>query len=231
MYCNTAITALFRCCAGLVIITALILLCLRVVPPPTSAFMLIRQFEQTTHNAPGPVIRYQWTSGKNIPAHMALVVVAAEDQNFPHHRGFDFAAITRAMRDNARTKRVRGASTITQQVAKNLFLWPDKSYVRKGLEAILTVGLELLWPKKRILEVYLNIAEFGDGIYGVEAAALCFFGKPASRLTRDEAATLAAVLPDPRTLSALYPSHYVQSRSRWIRTQMRQLGPAHVSWP
>ncbi|GAB1409184.1 monofunctional biosynthetic peptidoglycan transglycosylase [Desulfovibrionales bacterium] len=214
---------------GLALLT--VLLCLRVLPPPTSAFMLIRYAEHITRQAPGPSIRYHWTSGKNIPAHMALAVVAAEDQNFPRHWGFDFQAITKAMRDNQHTSRIRGASTITQQVAKNLFLWSGKSYVRKGLEAVFTVALELLWSKERILEVYLNIAEFGDGTYGVEAAATRFFGKSASTLTRDEAATLAAVLPNPRTLSAHRPSGYVQRRSQWIRTQMRQLGPAYISWP
>lgn len=166
----------------------------------------------------------------NIPRHMALAVVAAEDQNFPHHFGFDVDAITRAVEHNEKGRTVRGASTISQQVAKNLFLWSGRSYVRKGLEAGLTVLIELLWPKKRILEVYLNIAEFGDGTYGVNAAARRFFNKPPDRLTAQEAALLAAVLPSPKRSSATHPSAYVRQRAQWIQTQMRQLGPDHIDW-
>jgi monofunctional biosynthetic peptidoglycan transglycosylase len=150
--------------------------------------------------------------------------VAAEDQKFPHHHGFDVQAIQDAMDEADEGERLRGASTITQQTAKNLFLWGGRSFVRKGLEAYFTVLLELEWPKRRILEVYLNIAEFGDGVYGAEAAANQFFHKPASQLSAHEAALLASVLPNPKKLHAERPSPYVQRHSEWIERQVRQLG-------
>jgi monofunctional glycosyltransferase len=155
-------------------------------------------------------------------------VVAAEDQKFPSHRGFDVESIGDAWEQRARG-RVRGASTISQQVAKNLFLWSGRSWVRKGFEAWFTVLIESLWSKQRILEVYLNVAEFGPGIYGAEAAAQRHFGKPAAALTRREAALLAAVLPDPRAMRAAVPSAYVARRARWIERQAAQLGgPAYL---
>lgn len=207
-----------------------IIFILRFVPPPTSAFMLVRHVERLTGSAPGPAVMYMWTSMDNIPEHMALAVVAAEDQNFPHHFGFDVDAIARAMEHNRQKSSIRGASTISQQVAKNLFLWSGRSYLRKGLEAGLTVLIELMWPKKRILEVYLNIAEFGDGTYGVKAASRRFFNKTPDKLTVREAALLASVLPSPRRSSASHPSAYVRQRTEWIQNQMRQLGPGHIDW-
>ena len=154
-----------------------------------------------------------------------LAVIAAEDQKFPEHWGFDVAAIEKALDHNERHEnRVRGASTLSQQTVKNLFLWDGRSWVRKGLEAGLTLGVETVWSKKRILTVYLNIAEFGDGVFGVEAASQRYFGKPASRLTMSEAALLAAVLPNPLRFKASTPSGYVRSRQAWIMRQMRQLG-------
>ena len=134
------------------------------------------------------------------------------------------------MEHNEKGRTIRGASTISQQVAKNLFLWSGRSYVRKGMEAGLTVLIELMWSKQRILEVYLNIAEFGDGTYGVQAAAKRFFNKTPDTMTAREAALLAAVLPSPRRLSAARPSAYVRQRAQWIQTQMRQLGPDHIDW-
>ena len=156
---------------------------------------------------------------------MGLAVIAAEDQKFPDHWGFDIAAIEKAVAHNERNEnRVRGASTLSQQTAKNLFLWDGRSYVRKGLEAGLTLGMEVVWTKRRILTVYLNIAEFGDGIFGVEEASQRYFHKPASRLTASEAALLAAVLPNPIRFKANAPSGYVRQRQQWILRQMRQLG-------
>jgi len=149
---------------------------------------------------------------------------ASEDQKFPEHWGFDVPAIEKAYALNQHSHRVHGASTISQQVAKNLFLWSGRSYIRKGLEAYFTVLIEALWPKRRILEVYLNIAEFGYGTYGAEAAAQRFFHKPASRLSRDDSAVLAAVLPNPERYSAAAPSRYVQLRREWILSQMQALG-------
>ena len=151
-------------------------------------------------------------------------MVASEDQKFPEHSGFDVEAIEKAYALNQHNHKVRGASTISQQVAKNLFLWPGRSYFRKGLEACFTVLIERLWPKRRILEIYLNVAEFGVGTYGAEAAAERFFHKPAARLTRADAAVLAAVLPNPEHFSAAAPSRYVQQRREWILGQMQALG-------
>jgi monofunctional glycosyltransferase len=168
--------------------------------------------------------RYQWVDLEKISPNAALAVIAAEDQQFPFHTGFDLKSIREAVRENAHRKRPRGASTISQQVAKNLFLWNGGGYVRKALEAWFTVLIELLWPKERILEVYLNVAQFGRGVFGVEAASQAFWRKPAARLSRTEAATLAAVLPNPIRFRADRPSRYVQSRRDWILGQMSGLG-------
>jgi len=203
---------------------ALVILCLRWVPPPTSAFMVIRHFERLAASEEVPSIRWTWVARDQISPFVALAVLAAEDQRFPEHRWFDFIAIRQAMEHNVQSARLRGGSTISQQTAKNLFLWGGRSYLRKGLEAWLTLYLELLWSKGRILEVYLNIAEFGDGIYGVHAASAHFFGKTPDRLTRHEAALLAAVLPSPRRFHADRPSPYLQSRVRWIHANMNRLG-------
>ncbi len=194
-----------------------ILLSLRWLPPPTSAFML--QSEVT-----GSAMHYQWVPWAHISPHLPVAVMASEDQKFPRHWGFDFDAISKAVDENKWRRRPRGASTITQQVSKNLFLWSGRSYLRKGLEAYLTVVLELIWPKRRIIEVYLNIAQFGPGIYGVEAASRSYFYKSASQLSKSEASLLAAVLPNPRKLKAADPSDYVRQRAREIEAQMEQLG-------
>lgn len=199
---------------GFVVLTSLPVVLMRWWNPFSSAFML----------EAGTEAHYQWVDLEQISPHAALAVIASEDQQFPFHTGFDLKSIREAVRENAHRKRPRGASTITQQVAKNLFLWNGASYVRKGLEAWLTVLIETLWPKERILEVYLNIAEFGRGVYGVEAAARRFFHKPAAQLSRAEAATLAAVLPNPIRLHADRPSVYVSQRRDWIMGQMRGLG-------
>jgi monofunctional biosynthetic peptidoglycan transglycosylase len=202
-------------------------LALRYVDPPTSAFMLRDRLG--THAAEvGTPIQHVWVPWSAISPHAAVAAVAAEDQKFPHHAGFDVHAIRMAVESrlaaDAGGEPLRGASTISQQVAKNLFLWPARSWLRKGIEAALTLLIEALWPKRRILEVYLNIAQFGDDVYGVEAAARHFFGKAASEVSADEAALLAAVLPNPLRLSIARPSPYVRERQRWIRRQMRQLG-------
>lgn len=181
---------------------------------------LERYFSGNNHGA----IRYEWTDWTQISPYMALAVVASEDQLFPHHSGFDFESMRKALEAQSRDGHLRGASTITQQVAKNLFLWTGRSYLRKGCEAYFTVLLELLWPKKRILEVYLNIAEFGDGIYGVRAAAETYLRKSPSTLTRSEAALLAAVLPNPKRFKVRTPSPHVMQRRHWIQRQMESLG-------
>lgn len=196
-----------------------------IVPVPFSAVMVERQIGAWLQGDFGYVAHSDWVSMGEISPWMGLAVIAAEDQTFPDHWGFDVAAIEKALSHNERNEnRIRGASTLSQQTVKNLFLWDGRSWLRKGLEAGLTVGVETVWSKKRILTVYLNIAEFGDGVFGVEAAAQRYFGKPASRLTPSEAALLAAVLPNPLRFKAAAPSGYVRSRQAWILRQMRQLG-------
>ena len=196
-----------------------------VMPVPFSAVMAERQIGAWFQGDFGYVAHSDWVSMDEISPWMGLAVIAAEDQTFPDHWGFDVSAIEKALSHNERNEnRIRGASTLSQQTVKNLFLWDGRSWLRKGLEAGLTVGVETVWSKKRILTVYLNIAEFGDGVFGVEAAAQRYFGKPASRLTQSEAALLAAVLPNPLRFKAAAPSGYVRSRQAWILRQMRQLG-------
>jgi len=201
-----------------------LVLCFRWVPPPTSAFMMQRSMQKLFNHEKKITIQYRWVNWESISPWMALAVIAAEDQKFPLHRGFDFESISDAVKDSRRGRRLRGASTITQQLAKNLFLGPDKNFVRKGLEAYLTVLLEWLWPKQRILEVYLNIAEFADGTYGVAAAAETLLGKSPDELTSYDAALFAAVLPNPKRMFIKNPSPYVQTRTLWIEQQMQQLG-------
>lgn len=196
-----------------------------VMPVPFSAVMVERQLGAWLSGDFGYVAHSDWVSMDEISPWMGLAVIAAEDQKFPEHWGFDVSAIEKALAHNERNEnRIRGASTLSQQTAKNLFLWDGRSWVRKGLEAGLTLGMETVWSKKRILTVYLNIAEFGDGVFGVEAAAQRYFHKPASRLSLSEAALLAAVLPNPLRFKANAPSGYVRSRRAWIMRQMRQLG-------
>ena len=205
----------------------LVVLALRWLDPPTSAFILARQWEQL-RGGRAAAIHHRWVDFDRISPHLAVAVIAAEDQRFPDHFGFDLAAIHRALAHNARGRTVRGASTISQQTAKNLFLWSGRSYLRKGLEAGLTLGLEMLWPKRRILEVYLNLAEFGDGVFGARAAAERIFHTSPDRLSRQQAALLASVLPDPGGLDAGRPSVHVQQKARWVRAQMEQLGGARL---
>ena len=202
----------------------LLVLVLRFVPPPTSAVMLERLASQRLDGHADFRIQQAWVPWKSISPWAALAVMAGEDQKFPFHHGFDLESINQAIDAADAGARLRGASTISQQTAKNLFLWNGRSFVRKGLEAYFTVLLELTWPKQRILEVYLNIAEFGNGIYGVDAASHAFFHVAPARLNETQAARLAAVLPSPRRLHANAPSAYVLRRSNWIMRQMDQLG-------
>ena len=205
----------FGAVVALVFLTVLLF---RFVNPPTSAFMLAYQLG----TAPEP-LRQEWVPMAEISPWMPLAVVASEDQRFPYHAGVDFEAIRKAVSEYKAGEGLRGASTITQQTAKNLFLWNGRSFVRKALEAVLALGIDGLWPKERVLEVYLNIAEFGPGIYGVEAASQIYFGKPARQLSQTQAARLAAVLPNPKVLSVTAPTAYVQERVVWIQQQMNQL--------
>ncbi|HLZ97883.1 MAG TPA: monofunctional biosynthetic peptidoglycan transglycosylase [Steroidobacteraceae bacterium] len=196
----------------------------RWINPPYSAFMAEARIAAWTSRDSSYVFRHSWVDLRRISPNLPLAVVASEDQKFPEHWGFDVESIERAYALNQHSHRVRGASTISQQVAKNLFLWSGRSYFRKGLEAYFTLLIEGFWPKRRILEIYLNIAEFGYGTYGAEAAAQRYFHKSAARLSRSDAAVLAAVLPNPVRLSAAAPSRYVQLRRDWILRQMQALG-------
>lgn len=213
-----------------VLATVLQVVVLRFVDPPFSAFMVARQLEAWAEGDWRFRVAYDWRDLEDISAHVPLAMVAAEDQRFAEHFGFDLKAIEKAHKSNARGRRVRGGSTITQQAAKNLFLWQGSSrpsrWVRKGVEAWYTLLIEALWPKHRILEVYVNIVELGDGVYGAQAAARTFFNKNASRLAPAEAARMAAVLPSPRRYSIARPGPYVQRRSRAIQRQMRYIGGA-----
>jgi len=206
--------------------TALPVLMLRWFHPTTSALMVEARVAAWRAGVRGYRSEYQWASLEQISPHAAIAVIASEDQQFPFHAGFDFDSIREAVRASDHGKRLRGASTISQQVAKNLFLWSGHSFVRKGLEAWFTVLIETLWPKERILEMYLNIAQFGDRIYGVQAAAQHFWHKSARSLDSRDAALLAAVLPNPHLLRVDRPSRYVIARREWILGQMRDLGGA-----
>ena len=197
---------------------------LRWVNPPYSAFMAQTQLSAWAKHDRTYVFRHRWVDLNQISPNLPLAVVASEDQKFPEHWGFDVEAIEKAYEMNQHSHRVHGASTISQQVAKNLFLWSGRSYFRKGLEAYFTLLIEACWPKRRILEIYLNIAEFGYGVYGAEAAAQRFFHVPAAKLSRSDSAVLAAVLPNPERLIAAAPSAYVQQRRDWILGQMQALG-------
>jgi monofunctional biosynthetic peptidoglycan transglycosylase len=218
----------------LIVLSALLLLIgsvigLRWINPPTSAFMLAARMQAFFDGDRRYRTEYQWVDLEAMSPQAAIAVIAAEDQQFPYHFGFDLKSIREAVRAHERGDKLRGASTITQQVAKNLYLWSGRSFVRKGLEAVLTLSMEAALPKERILEIYLNVAQFGRGIYGVEAAARHFFHKHASALTREESALLAVVLPNPHQLKVDAPSRYVLGQRDWILKQMASLGgPAYL---
>lgn len=204
--------------------TALAVLVMRWVPPLTTAFIVDGYVSAWLDRDFSWHADQRWTPYERISRHAKLAVISSEDQKFAFHPGFDFEAIDAAIKARERGKPLRGASTITQQVAKNLFLWPGQSFVRKGLEAYLTLLIELLWPKQRILEIYLNVAEFGPGVYGVGAAAPRFFRTDPANLTQGQSALLAAVLPNPKRFRVDHPSAYVDRRQAWIIEQMNQLG-------
>jgi len=215
---------IFGVLAACLLASILLVLSFRWINPPFSAFMAETRMMAWLQHDSRYASTHVWVDLNRISPNLGLAVIASEDQKFPAHWGFDVAAIEKAYQLNQHSHKVRGASTISQQVAKNLFLWSGRSYLRKGLEAYFTVLIEACWPKRRILEVYLNIAEFGFGIYGAEAAARRFFHEPAVRLTRGDAALLAAVLPNPERYSAAAPSAYVQRRREQILAQMQALG-------
>ncbi|GAB1596546.1 monofunctional biosynthetic peptidoglycan transglycosylase [Lysobacter claricitrinus] len=197
---------------------------LRFVDPWFSSFMAIRQFEAWGEGDFRFGVAYDWRDLDRISPSVPVALVAAEDQRFADHFGFDFQAMEKAEQANARGRKLRGGSTISQQLAKNLFLWGGRSYVRKGVEAWYTLLIEAMWPKQRIIEVYANVVEFGDGVYGAQAASRRYFGKDASRLTPSDASRLAAVLPAPKRYSVARPGPYVARRARAIQHQMAMIG-------
>lgn len=201
---------------------------LRVMPAYTSSFMLHYQVSRWFSEREMPPLRHEWVSWDQISPQVKLAVIAAEDQRFADHHGIDMVAIEKAMEHNQRSRRKRGASTISQQVAKNLFLTGARTWTRKGAELGYTLLIEWMWPKQRILEVYLNVAEFGEGVYGVEAAAQKYFRKPAAKLTSYEAALMAAVLPNPKRLKLAAPSGYVLNRASAIQGQMYRIGTGYL---
>jgi len=214
----------------LLLLTVLQVATLRFVDPPFTSFMAIRQADAWMQGEGSFRVAYDWRDLDAMAPTLPVALIAAEDQNFATHSGFDLDAIDQARKRNERGGRLRGGSTISQQLAKNLFLWqgssPPSRWVRKGIETWYTALIELLWPKRRILEVYANVAEFGDGVYGAQAAARSFFGRDASALSSAQSARLAAVLPSPKRYSAARPGPYVQRRTQAIERNMRQIGGA-----
>ncbi len=200
----------------------LVVAAFRWLPVPTTAFMIQ---ERLAAREAGLPLRQQhdWVPWTRISRHAAVAAIAAEDQKFLAHGGFDFESIEKAVTDAQGGRRLRGASTISQQAAKNLFLWSGQSWLRKGLEAWFTAWIEFLWPKERILEVYLNSAQFGRGVWGVQAASRLYFGKDAARLTPEEAALLAAVLPSPTRFRVVNATPYIRGRQAWILGQMQRM--------
>lgn len=220
---RTLLLRLTKLLLWLAALSVLLVLVLRWVPAPFTALMIERKLESWSSSEPIDLQR-SWRPWSELPDDLKMAVIAAEDQKFAEHWGFDIAAIRAALSHNERGGSLRGASTLSQQVAKNLFLWSGRSWARKGLEAWFTGWIELLWPKQRILEIYLNSVEWGTGIFGAEAAAQHHFGVGAPDLSARQASQLAAVLPNPRVWNAGQPSPYVSNRAAWIRQQIRQLG-------
>ncbi|HKJ49506.1 MAG TPA: monofunctional biosynthetic peptidoglycan transglycosylase [Christiangramia sp.] len=210
---------IFKILLGLILFSVLIVVVYKWVPVPFTPLMAIRYFEN-----PEEPIEHDWEPIENISRHLQLAVISSEDQNFENHSGFDFEAIQKAMEDNRSGRKIRGASTISQQTAKNVFLWPSRTWFRKGMEAYFTFLIETIWSKERILEVYLNSIEMGKGIYGAQAASQYWFKKDASQLGPYEAAAIAAVLPNPREYRANPASNFIQKRKNWIVRQMQNYG-------
>ena len=218
-----ALRIFVRLTLSLFLFSLVMVIVYRFVPVPVTILQLSRCVEQFHQEKPIR-LKKDWVSLEDISNKLQLAVVCAEDQKFLNHNGFDIEAIEKAIEHNSKGKRVRGASTISQQTAKNVFLWQNRTWVRKGLEVYFTFLIELFWSKERIMEVYLNVIEMGDGIYGAEMAAQIYFKKSASKLTSAEAALLASIMPSPRKYSAVKPSAYVRGRQSWTMGQMAHWG-------
>lgn len=208
------------CFLGLSIISVIVF---RWLPVPLTPLMLIRCVEQKS-DGKDMRLKHDWVALDKISPRLQLAVVCSEDQNYLKHFGFDWGAIEKAMKQNDKGGKIRGASTITQQTAKNVFLWPGRSYIRKGFEVWFTLLIEVFWSKQRIMEVYLNSIEMGDGVYGAEAAAQHWFKKSAVKLTKDEAAAIASVLPNPLRYRANPATNYIAKRKEWVKMQMNYWG-------
>ncbi|NYS60227.1 monofunctional biosynthetic peptidoglycan transglycosylase [Vreelandella salicampi] len=217
---------LWRGALAFALLSVVFVLLFRVVPPPGSMVMVERKVQSWIASEPIRLQR-EWRAWDDMASVAKLAVIASEDQRFPDHYGFDLVELKRAVEGWFAGGRLRGASTLSQQTAKNVFLWSGRSWVRKGLEMWFTLLIELAWDKQRILEVYLNVAEWDKGIFGLEAAAQHYFGVSASALNERQASLLAAILPNPLNRSASVPSAQVEQRSQWIRQQMRNLGGVH----
>ena len=216
-------TILWKTCLAFFVVSIVSVVVYKWVPVPITPLMLIRDVEQLK-NDKGVIMEHDWVPLEEISPKLQLAVVCSEDQNYLKHFGVDWGAIQKAMKENEKGKRVRGGSTITQQTAKNVFLWQGRSYLRKGLELWFTLLIEVFWSKERIMEVYLNSIEMGNGIYGAEAAAQHWFHKSAKKLSKDEAAAIAAILPNPLRYKANPANGYISGRKAWIKQQMNFWG-------
>ena len=203
-----------------IVITVLWVVAYKFVPVPYTPLMAIRAYNADE----GYETKHDWVAIESISENLQLAVICSEDQNFMNHNGFDYEAIEKAYKKNKQGKKLRGASTISQQTAKNVFLWPNRSWLRKGMEVYFTFLIETLWSKERIVEVYLNSIEMGNGVYGAEAASQYWFKKSAKNLSQYEAAAIAAILPNPRNYKASPASAYIEKRKAWIVQQMRYYG-------
>ena len=216
-------TIFWKTCVAFFVLSIVSVIVYRWVPVPITPLMLIRDVEQLK-NGKGVTMEHDWVPLEEISPKLQLAVVCSEDQNYLKHFGVDWGAIQKAMKENEKGKRVRGGSTITQQTAKNVFLWQGRSYLRKGLELWFTLLIEVFWSKEHIMEVYLNSIEMGNGIYGAEAASQHWFHKSAKKLSKDEAAAIAAILPNPLRYKANPASSYIVQRKAWIKQQMNFWG-------
>ncbi len=214
----------FKITAALMVFSVVLTLLYGYLPIPLTPLMVIRATEEIS-SGEWPRFEKDWVKLENISPRLVQAAIAAEDMRFYEHNGFDWEAIEKARLHNSKGRKIRGASTISQQTAKNVFLWPARSWVRKGIEVWFTALIELFWPKRRIMEVYLNVVEFGDGVYGAEAAARKYFRKPASKLSASEAALMVAVLPNPNRLKIARPSSYVRFRQTLIQRRMWMAKP------
>lgn len=214
---------IFKLIVGAIILSIGMVILYKWVPVPITPLMLIRGVENYQNDKPFSW-EHDWVSIDKISKNMQLAVICSEDQNFLNHKGFDVNAIEKAYENNKKGKRIKGASSISQQTAKNVFLWPERSWLRKGLEVYFTFLIETIWSKERIIEVYLNSIEMGPGIYGAEAAATYWYNKPASKLAPYEAASIAAILPNPLKFKARPATNYIERRKAWIVRQMGYFG-------